>query len=145
MAEPESEMLPREEVADLKIEAIPGRNTVLSGTRNVVNMVIKICTPKVDESEKQRPTLRVACVMDCSGSMGGQKLLYAKKAVLKLVKHLCVGDTLHVVMYADNASVVFQDGDLSEAGKEGLRLQVEAMRADGQTNLCGGLELAATL
>lgn len=145
MAEPESEMLPREEVADLKIEAIPGRNTVLSGTRNVVNMVIKICTPKVDESEKQRPTLHVACVMDCSGSMGGEKLRYAKKAVLKLVKHLCVGDTLHVVMYDTNASIVFQDGDLSEAGKEGLRLQVEAMRADGQTNLCDGLELAASL
>lgn len=144
-AEPEAEMLPREEVVGMEIEAIPGRSKVLAGARNALQVVVRISTPKIDESLRVRPPLHVACVMDCSGSMGGKKLDYAKKAVLKLVKHLSAQDTLHFVTYDTDARIVFQDGDLSETGKEALRQQVEAVRAQGQTNLCGGLDAAASL
>jgi hypothetical protein len=74
--------------------------------------------------------------------MSGQKLDYAKRAVLKLVKHLSVNDTLHFLTYDSTARVVFRSGDLSEAGKEGLRATVNSVQARGQTNLCGGLEAA---
>jgi len=83
--------------------------------------------------------------MDCSGSIRGQKLDYAKKAVLKLVKHLDARDTLHFVTYDTAARIVFQDGDLSDTGKEALRHQIESVYANGQTNLCGGLDIAANL
>mmetsp|Transcript_64817 Transcript_64817/g.189653 ORF Transcript_64817/g.189653 Transcript_64817/m.189653 type:complete len:547 (-) Transcript_64817:2425-4065(-) len=145
LAEPEAEMLPREEVAEMTIEALPGRKQALSGTRNSVRLAVRICTPRAEESQGARPPLHVACVMDCSGSMRGQKLAYAKKAVLKLVKHLTTCDELHFVTYDTDARVVFENGDLSEAGKEALRHQIESVSVGGQTNLCGGLELAASL
>merc|ERR1740123_654048 len=142
--EPEAEALPCDEVADMQIDAVAGRRQVLSGARNAMQLIIRIATPPSDPSQT-RPALQIACVMDCSGSMSGEKLKFAKKAVLKLVKHLAPQDTLHFVTYDSDTRVVFQDGDLSELGKEGLRGQIEAVTAGGQTNLCGGLELAASL
>lgn len=145
LGEPEAEALPREELAGMHVDAIPGRGYVLAGAKNAVQVVVRINTPKIDESQTVRPPLHVACVMDCSGSMGGQKLDYAKKAVLKLVKHLSACDTLHFVTYDTDARIVFQSGDLSETGKEGLRQQIQSVRAGGQTNLCGGLDIVASL
>lgn len=143
--EPEAEVLPLDEVGGMKVEAIAGRSHVLIGARNPLHVVVRLTTPQIDESQAVRPPLHVACVMDCSGSMSGHKLDYAKKAVLKLVKHLHAEDTLHLVAYSSTARIVFQSGDLSETGKEALRQQVESLRAEGQTNLCGGLNIAAAL
>mmetsp|Transcript_3022 Transcript_3022/g.7691 ORF Transcript_3022/g.7691 Transcript_3022/m.7691 type:complete len:525 (-) Transcript_3022:312-1886(-) len=143
--EPEAEIFPGDEMAGMHVEAVPRRHHVLCGVRNTVHLVVRICTPKVDESQAIRPSLRVACVMDCSSSMRGEKLVYAKKAVLKLVKHLTDRDTLHLVTYDTTARAVFKDGDLSDAGKEGLRHKIDSITACGKTNLCGGLELAASL
>merc|ERR1740123_1948445 len=140
--EPEAEALPCDEVADMQIDAVAGRRQVLSGARNAMQLIIRIATPPSDPSQT-RPPLHVACVMDCSGSMGGEKLRFAKKAVLKLVKHLTPQDTLHFITYDTATEVIFQNGDLSEVGKEGLRGQIEAVRARGQTNLFGGLQVAA--
>merc|ERR1719401_3273770 len=98
--EPEAEVLPRAELQAVKIEAIPGRRRVLAGAKNNMHAVIRICTPGPDEEViARRPPFKVACVLDNSGSMGGQKLDYAKRAVLKLVKHLSPCDTLHFVIY----------------------------------------------
>eukprot|EP00929_Paragymnodinium_shiwhaense_P058400 TRINITY_DN29242_c0_g1_i1.p1 TRINITY_DN29242_c0_g1~~TRINITY_DN29242_c0_g1_i1.p1 ORF type:complete len:550 (+),score=95.39 TRINITY_DN29242_c0_g1_i1:96-1745(+) len=145
--EPEAEVLPRSEVEELKIEAAPGRRRVLSGAKNSVQLAIRVTTPPqaaAQEEEVRRP-LHVACVLDCSGSMQGQRLAYGKKAVLKLVKHLHPCDTLHFVTYDTSARVVFKNGDLSEIGKEVLREHINAVRVGGQTNLCAGLELAVSL
>jgi len=49
------------------------------------------------------------------------------------------------VTYDTKAEVVFRAGDLSEVGKEGLHQQIEAVKARGQTNLCAGLDAAASL
>jgi hypothetical protein len=51
-------------------------------------------------------------------------------------------DTLHFITYDSTARVVFQNGDLSEAGKEDLRATIDRVQASGQTNLFKGLELA---
>jgi len=142
--EPEAETLPRNEVAEMKVEAIAGKTKVLAGTRNALQLVVRLTTPPSDEAQA-RPPLSIACVMDCSGSMRGEKLRFAKKAVLKLVKHLSLQDTLHFITYDTQTQVVFRQGDLSETGKEGLRSQIEAVKDRGQTNLCGGLEAAAAL
>jgi len=142
--EPEAEVMPRSEVAELKIEAVPGRTRVLAGAKNAMQLAIRLTTPQQTE-ELPRPPLHIACVLDCSASMRGQKLEYAKRAVRKLVKHLHSCDTLHFITYDSDAEVIFRNGDLSESGKEVLRGHIEAVRAKGQTNLGGGLDLAASL
>merc|ERR1719487_2561884 len=113
----------------------------------MVRLLLRIKTPPAAENDggmtrPPRPPIKVACVLDCSYSMDGQKLRFAKRAVLKLVKHLGENDTLHFITYADRARLVFRDGDLSEAGKEALREEVLGVRTCGSTNLFAGLEAA---
>lgn len=146
-SEPEAEVGSREEAEGFHVEAIAGSSHVLCGVRGSVRVLFRIQTPANNAAAMalQRPPLRVACVLDNSGSMSGQKLEYAKRAVMKLVKHLDTRDELHFVTYNSTAKVEFQNGDLSEAGKEALRHQVDAVRARGGTNLLAGLESAVAL
>lgn len=143
--EPEEELVPRAELEELGVEVVCGRQRVLSGVRNTVRVLLRINAPQVDPNATSRPNLNVACVMDCSTSMQGQKLDFAKRAVLKLVKHLVPGDVLHLVTYDSLVQTIFENGDLSDSGKDTLRVEVMGLRAAGQTNLFGGLERAAEL
>jgi len=146
VAEPESEAAPRAEVPQLHVEAVPGRSHVLAGTKNCVRLLMRINAPQGDSAiQQQRLPLCVACVLDRSGSMGGQKLDFAKRAVSKLVKHLGPEDTLHFITYSNQATVIFRDGDLSETGKTALQADVSRVTAGGQTNLFEGLESAVKL
>lgn len=142
--EPESEAVPRDEAADLQVEVIPGRKYTLSGVKNSVRVVMRIRTPP-DNREQDRPPISVACVLDRSGSMGGSKLNFAKRACKKLVKHLNPGDSLHFIAYDDKVSTIFENGDLSESGKEAMKIKIDEIKAGATTNLYGGLERAATL
>lgn len=137
--------IPSVEASEMKVEAIAARTHVLFGKPSRLQLMVRI-TVGADESPKaMRPPLCLACVMDCSGSMCGEKLRFAKRAVLKLVKHLTPQDTLHFVTYSNIARVVFEAGDLTEAGKERLRQQIEAVKEGGMTNLAEGLSTAAAL
>lgn len=142
--EPEAEVVPRDEADDLRVDVIPGRNRVLCGVKNVVRVLMRIRTPTEEPVSKRQP-VQVACVLDRSGSMRGQKLEFAKVACAKLVKHLDPCDSLHFIIYDDKVDVVFQNGDLSEAGKDNLRARIQEVRTGGTTNLFGGLQSAATL
>jgi Ca-activated chloride channel family protein len=145
--EPEAEAIPREDAAalGLRVEVLAGRALVLSGVKNTVRTMVNIMTPEPLASAQMRAPIRVACVLDRSGSMGGEKLNFAKKAVQKLVKHLDAQDTLHLVTYDHTVQVAFRNGDLSEAGKESLKAAIQAVRTGGTTNLFGGLEAAVQL
>merc|ERR1719262_280990 len=120
--EPEAEVGTRDEAEGFQVEAVAGRDHVLCGVRGSVRVLFRIQTPANNSAAAlQRPPLRVACVLDNSGSMSGQKLTYAKRAVMKLVKHLDARDELPFVVYNSSARVLFENGDLSEDGKDALR------------------------
>lgn len=142
--EPEAEAMPRDEASALRVDVVAGRPFALCGVKNSVRVVMRIRTP-ADDGEQQRPPISVACVLDRSGSMAGSKLDFAKRACKKLVKHLSAGDTLHFVTYDDKVNTIFENGDLSDSGKEAMRSRIDGIRSGGTTNLCGGLQRAASL
>jgi Ca-activated chloride channel homolog len=85
----------------------------------------------------------MACVLDISGSMSGDKLKFAKRAVCKVIKHLSPQDTFHFVTYSTHVNVVFQNGNLSD--KPTLKAGVRQLNAVGSTNICDALTIATGL
>ena len=108
----------------------------------IINRFLKIKTP-VPERIVQRPPLAVVCTLDRSGSMSGNKIEFARHAIEKVIKHLDITDTFHLVSYDQTIVVEIKNGDLSE--KESLKQVVRSIRHRGSTNICDALTKSASL
>eukprot|EP01105_Mastigella_eilhardi_P017447 TRINITY_DN4006_c0_g1_i1.p1 TRINITY_DN4006_c0_g1~~TRINITY_DN4006_c0_g1_i1.p1 ORF type:complete len:289 (-),score=68.39 TRINITY_DN4006_c0_g1_i1:161-964(-) len=85
--------------------------------------------------------MELCLVVDRSGSMeDNHKLKNAKRACKKVFKHLTVKDTVHLIVYDNKASVVFEHGDLSD--KEALKQKVRELRTGGSTNMSVAMQTA---
>ena len=85
----------------------------------------------------------LALVLDRSGSMAGQKLDFAKRAVLEVIKNLRPLDTLYFVIYDTEVETIFEKGDLKK--KELLQQKVKQIKSRDSTFLSGGLLQGAEL
>lgn len=72
------------------------QEAALRGVQNKSACLLQIQTGVAPEREVIEP-LHVAAVIDCSGSMAGSKIVNARRAVRKLIKHLAPRDVLHFV------------------------------------------------
>lgn len=90
----------------------------------------------VPEGKKRTP-LNISVVIDHSGSMEGDKLLYAKKAAKFVVDKLSSDDYLSIVMYDSKVDVVVASGSVKD--KAGMKSKIDAINDNSGTNLGGGL------
>lgn len=90
----------------------------------------------VPEGKKRTP-LNICVVIDHSGSMEGDKLLYAKKAAKFVVDKLTSDDFLSIVMYDSKVDVVLASASLKD--KAGIKNKIDAINDNSGTNLGGGL------
>ncbi len=95
-------------------------------------------TLKTPAGAVRRPPLNLALVIDCSGSMAGQKLARVKEAAGFVVRHLTGADRVAVVAYHDEVAVVAPSALLTPQAKVDLLGAVRRIEADGMTNLSGG-------
>lgn len=86
-----------------------------------------------------RPPLALAVVIDVSGSMRGNKLEFVRRGLNLLIDGMRDDDELSLVTYSDGASVIAPMAPVGEQ-RVALRRAVEALVADGGTNLAAGLE-----
>jgi Ca-activated chloride channel family protein len=91
-------------------------------------------------SRAKRAAVNVAIVLDRSGSMGGQKIALARKAVEHALRLLKPTDRFSLVVFDDVVDVVVGSTlGSAEAKRHALRALAE-IDARGSTNLAGGWE-----
>jgi len=103
-------------------------------------------TPKMDYGPDEMVKREIVFVMDRSGSMGGQPMDQAKKALKACLRTLRSGDTFSVIVfddrieYLDSRSIEFNDTNLLKADR-----YIESTRARGGTDILLAMEAALKL
>lgn len=108
------------------------------------HLVLRLTTPPA--AEVQPLPLCAVLVLDVSGSMDGEPLREVKHAVTRLTEVLGDEDALGVVTFSTEARVLSGPRALRDPdARSALRRLVAELRADGSTNIDGGLSKAALL
>src|SRR5215212_4756502 len=102
-------------------------------TEQDVHAMLELVAPEPDELD-DRPPLRLALVIDRSGSMAGAKLDVAKRSAAWLVSRLRERDQLALVDYDDEVRLLAPLG----APRDRLAHALAHIAAGGSTNLSGG-------
>ncbi|MEA2676545.1 MAG: Ca-activated chloride channel [Chloroflexota bacterium] len=87
----------------------------------------------------QRPSVSMTFVIDTSGSMAGDKLDLVKHALELLVSRLRGDDTIAIVQFSDNATVVLNP--ISAAESWLINDAINSLQSTNSTNVQAGLEL----
>jgi Ca-activated chloride channel family protein len=96
------------------------------------------------EGDAARQPVAIAVVVDTSGSMGGDKIMQARRSVHELVARMHDGDRIAIVTYNHSASMLQELTPIAHA-REGIAGRIESMYAGGSTNIPAGLELGTSV
>lgn len=113
-------------------------DTVQFDKNTDAHLVVSLKAPKIDWQAK-RPRVCVIPVIDISPSMDGEKILYAKQSVMKLIDHLQPGDFCGVVAFGGDVFVVSKPVEVTQAQKDSLKAKVGQLGSSGSTNFSGGM------
>lgn len=99
-----------------------------------VHALLELSLPEAEHGSPRAP-LRLALVLDRSGSMSGPKLEVAKRCAAWLVSRLRPTDELALISYDDEVRLLAPLAPLQEGL---LRAEIGGLRPGGSTNLSGG-------
>ena len=91
---------------------------------------------EVSTNSKKAP-LNLSLVLDRSGSMGGEKLMNVKKAVVYIINQMSSTDILSIVFYDTDVNVLLEPQRLEN--KEAIIKKVNEINSGSSTNLEGGI------
>jgi len=109
---------------------------IAPGTKQI-HMLIKLMAQK--HVQKDRKPISIAAVIDCSTSMAGEKIDYAKKTLKTLIKHLGPEDTLSVSAFSDTIKPIFKIGKMDAENKAMATKEVDQLHVIANTNLSGAV------
>lgn len=121
----------------ISLRARADRRFIRPNDRSHRFVLIELTAPPATQARK-RPPVNLAFVIDRSGSMSGQKLDLAKRAVLEAVARLDDQDRFSVVAYDDEVQVVVERTTATAAARRDAIDRLRDLGPGGTTNLSGG-------
>ena len=115
--------------------------SVLAGFSQGVRLAVRIQGPETPKDLPERSALRLAIVLDRSGSMSGMPLEEAKRCAIEIVSSLSLKDKVSIITYDNTIRVVAPLTSLEE--RSSLIGKIKEISSGGMTNLFGGWEMGA--
>ena len=119
------------------LSARADRRYIRSAHRSERFVLVELEAPAAPEKAGRDP-VNLAFVLDRSGSMSGQKLELAKRAIETAVDRLLPSDRFSIVCYDDRIDVVVEGTAASREAKTNALDRLRAIDARGSTDLAGG-------
>lgn len=125
----------------VRLDADLSQTKVLMGSDGKVSMALRLAAATLEnEADQPDQPVDLVVVLDRSGSMNGQKINDARRAILNLLNRLTTRDRLALVTYSNHVRIetglLPVDGD----NRTILARAVNQVSAGGGTNLGGGLK-----
>ena len=126
--------------SSIRLSFHPGRPALRRGEPTELDLLVRVHTPGApaarDGAETARPPLNLALVLDRSGSMGGQKMEYARQAAAFAVDQLRAGDRVSIVSFDNVVEAVVPS--TPAADKARLKAEIARIHSRGGTALHAG-------
>lgn len=102
-------------------------------------IVLNLATP--DTLEK-KSSVDLLCVIDVSGSMGGQKIELVKESLKTLLGMMDSSDRLGLILFNQHGTLLADLTPVTTSNKIDLLTKIDSIRANGGTSILSGLEIA---
>jgi Ca-activated chloride channel homolog len=124
-----------------QVQFICLRDGICADSETNLDVILRITLPEI-KSEEKRPILNLGLVIDRSGSMGGDKIKYARQGAIYAVQQLSSSDRLSVTIYDDEVEVIIPSQPAIE--KQEFINRIEKINPGGMTALYDGWVAGAT-
>jgi Ca-activated chloride channel family protein len=113
------------------------RSVVRASAHSTRHAVVSIAAPRADRAHTRGP-VNVAFVLDRSGSMGGEKITLARRAVDHALRLLRGTDRFSLVVYDSQIDVIVESTLATPDACTQARTRLASIEARDSTDLCGG-------
>jgi len=125
----------------ITIQTALAQDKVLKGSEGTVSVALTLSAADAPPLEQKNiQPVDMVVVLDRSGSMDGQKISFAKKAVIKLMNRLTAKDRMAIVTYSNGVEILSPLVTINSASRAHLSTDVSHIYSGGGTNLGGGLK-----
>lgn len=126
------------QAAQVQLKADLGQSVLHASETDKVYLRLSLTTPSII-SDRERPPINVAIVIDRSGSMNGERIRAAKKAARVALDRLSSNDIVSLISYNQDVQVLHRAARLKDA-RDDLDRAIDRLRASGTTALYAGVE-----